>query len=171
MHRVGRTARNGASGTALLYLLQREADSYIDLLKVRRVVLTPKVDDDDEEDSDPTQAAEEKEETGEETKQTKQTTQLRPKLPNVSVLEEVYDLGMNDRAIMEKAQACYVSYIRGYKEHTCQFVFRVKDLPFAKLATGIGLLFFPRLPDLKKFRIKFTSPRPGSVFLKIILYI
>ncbi len=85
VHRVGRTARNGASGKAFLFLLPKEL-SYVDLLRVRRVELTEHANSGVSEGS---------------------------VLPEV--IPQVRALALADRAIMEHAQACFVSYVRAYK--------------------------------------------------------
>ena len=165
VHRVGRTARNGAAGQALLFLLKKEAKSYIDLLHCRKVHLVEisslrdkaQLGFNDPKDLQPGSSP-----------SSDNTTENRMN-GLISATDCVRDLALSDRAIMEKAQACFVSYIRAYKEHTCQFVFRLKDLPFADLATGLGLLFFPKLPDLKRYHIQFTEPRnvrPSQITFK-----
>ncbi len=50
-------------------------------------------------------------------------------------------LAIGDRDIMEKGQSAYVSYVRAYKEHKCQFIFILTKLPFGRLAEGMGLLY------------------------------
>ncbi|GLC71280.1 hypothetical protein PLESTF_001098500 [Pleodorina starrii] len=55
-----------------------------------------------------------------------------------------------DREAMERATKAFVTYVRGYKEHHCKFIFRLQDLNVGRLATGLGLLRLPKMPDLKK---------------------
>jgi hypothetical protein len=52
-----------------------------------------------------------------------------------------------DRDIMEKGARAFVSFVRGYKEHQCNFIFRLAELDLGKLATGIGecILVFIRV--------------------------
>ena len=40
VHRVGRTARMGRSGSALIFLMPHET-AYVDFLRVRKVLLSP----------------------------------------------------------------------------------------------------------------------------------
>ena len=51
-----------------------------------------------------------------------------------------------------------MSYVRAYKEHVCTFIFVFNQLAFAEVAVGFGLIFFPKMPDLKHFNIKFRGP-------------
>jgi hypothetical protein len=57
------------------------------------------------------------------------------------ILSSIKSLSLSDRAIMEKGQKAYVSYIRAYKEHLCNLIFVFNKLPFGKLAEGMGLLY------------------------------
>ena len=51
---------------------------------------------------------------------------------------------------MEKGTRAFVSYMRGYKEHHCRFIFRYKELQLAKLASAVGLLRLPRMKEIRK---------------------
>ena len=47
---------------------------------------------------------------------------------------EVYDTlqrSLRDREAMEKGVRAFVSYVPGYKEHHCRFIFRLKELHLA----------------------------------------
>ena len=44
----------------------------------------------------------------------------------------------------------YVSYIRGYKEHHCKYIFRLSDLDLGDLAMAFALLRLPKMQELKK---------------------
>lgn len=74
-----------------------------------------------------------------------------------SVPDHIRAQALADRAVMEKGQNAYVSFVRGYKEHQCGFIFVFNQLPFAEVAKGWGLLYFPRMSDLKHFNIKFDA--------------
>jgi ATP-dependent RNA helicase DDX55/SPB4 len=126
IHRIGRTARAGRKGRALL-CLQPQEDSYTEFLKVKDVPIaefdTASVMD----KSDP------------------------------KIVYRVKKVATKDRDVMEKAQRAYVSYIRAYREHQCSFIFVFDQLPFAEVAKGFGLLFMPRLPDLKHYKIEYDN--------------
>lgn len=59
-----------------------------------------------------------------------------------------------DRDCMEKGTRAFVSYIRGYKEHHCKFIFRFQDLPLGPLATSFGLLRMPKVSETSNKRGK-----------------
>jgi hypothetical protein len=48
---------------------------------------------------------------------------------------------------MEKGTKAFVSYIRGYKEHHCKYVFQLADLSIEHVGYMFGLL---RLPVMKE---------------------
>jgi len=125
IHRVGRTARMGRKGEALIYLMPRE-EAYIDFLKAKNV---------------PFRAYESEGPEPED------------------VLPLVKKMALEDREMMEKGQAAIVSYLRGYREHYCSLIFVFNLLPFAQLAQGFGLLYFPRLPDMKHFSVDYKRNR------------
>ena len=115
VHRVGRTARAGKSGKAVVFLTELESP-YQDILKLRKVPLS---------------------------EISLSESCSRP------VVRDIKTIALSDRAFMEKGQNAYVSYVRGYKEHLCNYIFQWKKLDYGKLATGLGLLYvwlsFPAL--------------------------
>jgi hypothetical protein len=66
-----------------------------------------------------------------------------------SVLKEVKYLALEDRALMEKGQKAYTSFIDGYKQHVMTHALNYVKLPFGEVALGMGLLFLPKMPDIK----------------------
>lgn len=62
-----------------------------------------------------------------------------------------------DRDFMERGRAALVSYIRGYKEHQCNFIFNLDTLDLGKLAKGFAMLKFPKMKDLKRKNIQFEA--------------
>ena len=115
VHRVGRTARMGRQGQALL-LLRPSEETYIHFLNVRSVPLQPMA------------AAE-------------GLAELRAPLTQ---------LLLADRAVMEKAAAAFVSYVRAYSEHQCNYIFKLDDLDLGALASAMALLRLPKLRELGK---------------------
>jgi ATP-dependent RNA helicase DDX55/SPB4 len=55
-----------------------------------------------------------------------------------------------NREAMEKGTRAFVSYMRGYKEHHCRFIFRHKELRLTRLASAMGLLRLPRMKEIRK---------------------
>lgn len=61
-------------------------------------------------------------------------------------------LAERDRDVMEKGARAFVSFIRGYKEHHCTYIFRFQDLELGSLANSFGLLRLPKMPEIKRAR-------------------
>jgi ATP-dependent RNA helicase DDX55/SPB4 len=57
----------------------------------------------------------------------------------------------SDRALFDKAQRGFVSWVRAYTKHTASSIFRVEDLDWTELGNGWGLLKLPSMPELKKW--------------------
>lgn len=55
-----------------------------------------------------------------------------------------------DRAVMDLAVRAFVSHVRGYKEHSCGYIFRLQELDAGRLAQMYGVLRMPSVPDLKR---------------------
>ncbi|CAL8464167.1 g3702 [Coccomyxa elongata] len=65
------------------------------------------------------------------------------------VLPRVRRLAETDREVMEKGTSAFVTYVRGYREHQCRFIFRSEALDLGRLATAFALLRLPRMPELR----------------------
>ena len=120
VHRVGRTARMGREGAALSYLLPQE-DAYVDFMKVRRVPLQA---------WDPSVAPLSEGERPHEA---------------LRLLDQVKAATKRDRDLLEKGERAFVSYVAGYQEHTCNFIFRWNAMDIGELAVSFALLRLPRL--------------------------
>ena len=129
VHRVGRSARAGKMGSSLLFVSEKE-ESYIDLLRNRKVPLTPLPDsevcapppaqvegDDFETDENETDTTTEPPSDGRIIRSA--TGALIP-----DVLPEIRTMVTTDRDMLEKGTKAFTSYIRAYKEHHCAFIFR-----------------------------------------------
>uniref|UniRef100_UPI00398ECF9C ATP-dependent RNA helicase DDX55 isoform X2 n=1 Tax=Pristiophorus japonicus TaxID=55135 RepID=UPI00398ECF9C len=68
---------------------------------------------------------------------------------SADVLPQLKKLAKSDRAIFEKGMKGFVSFIQSYAKHECSLIFRIKDLDFAAVARGFGLLKLPKMPELK----------------------
>ncbi len=62
---------------------------------------------------------------------------------------EIRDLAKKDRDILEKGSRAFISFVRAYKEHRCQYIFRLKELDLLEVAETFALLRLPRIPELK----------------------
>eukprot|EP01147_Barroeca_monosierra_P008192 gene8192-10144_t len=75
----------------------------------------------------------------------------RPIVPNVHRLfGTVRAFAAEDRDIYERGRLAFVTYIRSYREHKCNYLLKLSALDLGMLANGFGLLDLPSMPELKK---------------------
>ena len=56
-----------------------------------------------------------------------------------------------DRALYDKGQRAFVSWVKAYSKHQASSIFRVADLDWAGLGNAWGLIRLPKMPELKKW--------------------
>jgi ATP-dependent RNA helicase DDX55/SPB4 len=184
VHRVGRTARMGREGSALVYLAPHES-SYVEFLKVRHIdvkelrvniggvgkslkgaggTMDSKVGNcndvaagqcqiEGEENSEDERWDEEKDvdDFNSCDDPVASRSMTSSDASGAAVLcDALRARSEKNREAMEKGTRAFVSYIRGYKEHHCRFIFRHKELELAKLARAMGLLRLPRMKEIRK---------------------
>ena len=210
VHRVGRTARMGRDGSALLFLSPHES-SYVEFLRVRHIHLREvdgldvdegaaggdgaggagdakeaglkalreemsgggveeeedDEDDEDDEDEEDREGSEEEsedeesedEESEEEASEEEESEEEGSEEDAADseaveggnrLCDELRARSEKNREAMEKGVRAFVSYLRGYKEHHCRFIFRFKELELARLARSLGLLRLPRMKEIRK---------------------
>ncbi|KAH8232291.1 hypothetical protein KR032_003754 [Drosophila birchii] len=126
VHRVGRTARQGNEGNALVFLLPSE-DSYVHFLRINQKV-----------------------ELNELTLEADEEAQAQAlELP--AVLQKLHRLQAADKGVYDKGMRAFVSHVRAYTKHECSAILRLKDLDLGKMGTAYGLLQLPRMPELKNY--------------------
>ena len=189
VHRVGRTARMGREGAALLYLAPHEA-SYVEFLRVRHIKVTQHDGNGSEEagdangsrdgvgtrdaaaneasreatagDSEEENASGSEDDDAEEEEDSEDSEDAEDSDDGDDDDDAAARLGADElnaalrarsetnREAMEKGTRAFVSYMRGYKEHHCRFIFRHKELQLARLANAMGLLRLPRMKEIRK---------------------
>lgn len=141
VHRVGRTARQGLHGNALI-LVQQSEDAYVDFLQRNQNVSLTAVEDICTDEALITNA-----------------THLR---------ERIHAKLLDNRAVYDKSAKAFVSHIRAYSKHECSFILRVTDLSLGKIASCYGLLKMPLMPELKQQSdADFIGPKEPVDFTKI----
>ncbi|KAJ5925687.1 hypothetical protein N7454_008326 [Penicillium verhagenii] len=58
---------------------------------------------------------------------------------------------LKDRALHDKAQKAFVSWLRSYSKHQASSIFRVTDLDWESLGKAWGLLRLPKMPEARSF--------------------
>ncbi len=142
IHRIGRTARAGRKGVALLFVTEEER-SYIELLKGRGVPMA----------LDPATNLEQND---------------KITLSAVNALLRVY--ACYDRAILEAGSTAFMAFLRAYKEHICNYIFRFDQLNIGSVARSFGLLRLPKIPETRGVRGRPIVFETSSINTGIIPY-
>lgn len=134
VHRVGRTARAGKNGQALLFVSDDES-AYVELLKGRGVPLLPITSMDDfNSNTDEIFTDEE-------------ITTFNTNCTNI--LNAMKGLATKDRELLEAGSTAFMSFLRSYKEHMCSFIFRLEQLDIGAVARSYALLRLPKIPETR----------------------
>jgi ATP-dependent RNA helicase DDX55/SPB4 len=123
IHRCGRAGRAGRRGVAITLLTPGREEDYIGFLQVRQTPITPL---------------------------TSPAITITPKDAD-AVTSQIRNLVRQDRALFDKAQRGFVSWVRAYSKHTASSIFQVSSLDWADLGNAWGLLTLPGMPELKKW--------------------
>ena len=120
VHRVGRAARAGRCGGALIFLTEDES-AYIELMKGRGVPLR---------EFEPLKSP-------------------LNDLLSIDVLSEFKLYSKNDRSILETGSTAFISFLRAYKESLTSYIFRMEQLDIGAVARAYGLLRLPKIPETR----------------------
>jgi ATP-dependent RNA helicase DDX55/SPB4 len=121
LHRCGRAGRAGRKGLSVVFLQPGLEEDYVLFLDVRKTPIQ--------------------------------------QYPDLSILEEevketverLRTIVLRDRALHDKAQKAFVSWVRSYSQHQATSIFRIQDQDWADLSAGWALLRLPKMPELKGF--------------------
>jgi len=123
IHRCGRAGRAGRKGLAVVMLHEGREEEYVTLLGVRQTPISPL-----------------------------QKPAVKVSANDAaSASERIRQLLRADRALHDKAQKAFVSWVRSYANHQAASIFRLADLDWADLGNAWGLLRLPKMPEVKKW--------------------
>ena len=123
IHRCGRAGRAGRRGLAITFLTPGREEDYIEFLRIRQTPISP-------------------------------LTTPAITITSIdadAVSKTMRDAARSDRAIFDKAQRGFVSWVRAYSKHTASSIFHTGNLDWEDLGHAWGLLRLPSMPELKKF--------------------
>ncbi|KAI1108280.1 ATP-dependent rRNA helicase SPB4 [Nemania sp. NC0429] len=124
LHRCGRAGRAGRRGLSVV-LLQPNEEDYIPFLDVRKTPIVP-------------------------------FAQFEVTIPDSEadqMTAQIRDIVKKDRALYDKAQKAFVSWVRRLVTHKfSSIIFRTGDLDWAALGNGWGLLRLPKMPEARHFQ-------------------
>lgn len=128
LHRCGRAGRAGRKGLAVVMLTPGSEEDYIPFLSVRKTPVVPLSASGAISASALVAVDEEEAE---------------------AAADKMRRVVKTDRAIHDKSQKAFVSWVRAYSKHIAASIFRLKEVNWDELAKGWGLLRMPRMPELK----------------------
>ena len=121
LHRCGRAGRAGRKGQAVVLLTPGREEDYVPFLSVRK---TPVIKFEEPVIEVTVNDAE-------------------------SASATIRTLVLTDRALHDKAQKGFVSWVRSYSKHQASSIFRLSELDWRDLGNAWGLLKLPSMPELK----------------------
>ncbi|KAL8748549.1 MAG: hypothetical protein Q9199_008165 [Rusavskia elegans] len=127
LHRCGRAGRAGRKGLSVIFLQPGREEEYVSFLEVRKTAVSPL-------DLPTTSSST----TADDDAATQTTSKIR-------------QIVRTDRALHDKAQRAFVSWVKAYSKHQAGSIFRVSDLDWEDLGQAWGLLKLPKMPELKKW--------------------
>ena len=122
IHRCGRAGRAGRRGLSIVLLHPGREEDYVPFLEVRKTPVA--------------------------------AFNLQPPASDVDAAvatQAIRAVVMRDRAIHDKGQKAFVSWLRSYSKHQASSIFRVADLDWESLGKAWGLLKLPKMPELRNF--------------------
>jgi ATP-dependent RNA helicase DDX55/SPB4 len=123
LHRCGRAGRAGRKGLSVIFLQPGREEDYIPFLEVRKTPISLLK------------------------RPEISVTDGDAKLVTSKMRKEVFA----DRALYDKGQRAFVSWVKAYSKHQASSIFRVADLDWTELGNAWGLVRLPKMPELKKW--------------------
>lgn len=124
IHRCGRAGRAGRRGLAVALLTPgTHEEDYVPFLSVRQTPVVPL---------------------------TSPSIQVSD-AEAAEATKTMRNILLDDRAIHDKAQRAFVSWVQAYSKHTASSIFRVKEVDWREQADAWGLLRLPKMPELKNW--------------------
>ncbi|KAL2069963.1 hypothetical protein VTL71DRAFT_14643 [Oculimacula yallundae] len=123
LHRCGRAGRAGRKGLSVIFIQPGREEDYIPFLDVRKTPITP----------------------------------LQNPVITITdddaalVISKMRKEVLADRALYDKGQRGFVSWVKAYSKHQASSIFRVADLEWTELGNAWGLVRLPKMPELKKW--------------------
>lgn len=123
LHRCGRAGRAGRQGLAITLLSPGREEDYIPFMEVRKTPISPFT-----------------------------SPKIAVSAPEAQVMtEKIRAIVLDDRALFDKQQRAFVSWVQAYSKHTASSIFRVADLSWTELGEAWGLLKLPKMPELRNW--------------------
>ena len=123
LHRCGRAGRAGRRGLSIIFLQPGREEDYIPFLEVRKTPITLLK------------------------KPVVDVTDKDAKSVTFKMRKQV----LADRALYDKGQRGFVSWVKAYSKHQASSIFRIADLDWTDLGNAWGLVRMPKMPELKKW--------------------
>lgn len=124
-HRAGRAGRAGRKGLSVVFLQPGREEDYVAFMDIRKTPIAPLTHP-----SSIHVSAGDAEET---------TRRMR-------------DVVRRDRALHDRGQKAFVSWVRSYSKHVASSIFSLRDLDWADLGHAWGLLRLPKMPETKPIK-------------------
>ncbi|KAI9852952.1 MAG: ATP-dependent rRNA helicase spb4 [Thelocarpon superellum] len=121
LHRCGRAGRAGRKGLSVILLQPGSEEGFISFLDVRKTPILPLLHPEIHVDDDEARKA---------------TDSMRAAV-------------LTDRAVHDKGQRGFVSWVKSYSKHQASSIFRLRGMDWEALGQAWALLRLPRMPELK----------------------